>query len=223
MIKGVILDFNGTLYLDHDLNKKAWSDTFNSVKPTDFKVNYNDLNRNDSPNDYLLSSAIYRFFNIEANDEMINTLSNNKEKEYRELAIKLGRNKLIEGTEDLLNYLKDNNIPYCIASMAPRSNFDFYLEYLHLDRWFSYRNIIYDNGKYNDKNSQIIDAAKLIGLKPKDCLIIEDTPTNIDEAIKGLKANKFIYINTKNIEFTKKEILQEIKDYRELDYSIFNK
>ena len=223
MIKGVILDFNGTLYLDHDLNRKAWSDTFNSVRPTDFMVNYDELDRTNTPNDYLLSSAIYRFFNIEANDTMINTLSDNKEKEYRDLAIKLGRNKLIDGTEEFLNYLKNNNIPYCIASMAPRFNFDFYLDYLHLDRWFTYNNIIYDNGTYNDKNSQIIDAAKVLKLKPKDCLIIEDTPSNIEKAIKELKANKFIYINTKNEDYTSKEILQEIKDYKELDYSIFNK
>ena len=26
------------------------------------------------------------------------------------------------------SYLKNKKIPYCIASMAPRSNFDFYLD-----------------------------------------------------------------------------------------------
>lgn len=223
IIKGVILDFNGTLYLDHDLNRKAWEDAFNSLKTPFSNAQYDDLDRTNTPNDYLLSKAIYRFFNIEASNSQINEMSEKKEKEYRDLARQLNRDTLINGTDKFLDYLKDNNIPYCIASMAPKSNFDFYLDYLHLNKWFTYNNIVYDNGQYNDKNSQILDAAKILGVDPKDCLIIEDTPSNIDKAIIDLKANKFIYMNTRQIEYNTKEIIQEINDYTELDYCIFNK
>ena len=222
MIKGVIIDFNGTLYLDHDLNKKAWEDAFNSVRTKGSKAKYSDLSKENCPNDYLLSRAIFRFFNIEPTDIMINDLSDKKEIEYREMAIKQNRNKLIEGVEAFLDYLKENNIPFCIASMAPKSNFDFYLSYLHLDNWFNYNNIVYDNGSYPTKNKQIIEAAKRLNIDIEDCLILEDTPINIEMAINEIGAKKFIYVNTKGISYNAKEIIQEIKDYTELNYKIFN-
>ena len=221
MIKGVIFDFNGTLYLDHDINRIAWEGAFNSVKPKSSSAKYSDINRGYSPNDYLLCKVIYRHFNIEPTDQMIKDLSILKETEYKNLAIKRNMNKLVEGSEQLFRFLKEHNIPYCIASMAPKMNMDFYLDYLHLDKWFSYDNIVYDNGTYFEKNSQYKDAAKKMNLNVSDCLIIEDTPKNIVRAINGLHLNKFIYINTRNIEYIAKEILQEIKDYTEIDYKIF--
>ena len=222
MIKGVIIDFNGTLYLDHDLNRKSWEDAFNSVRPIGSNAKYDEVNRANTPNDYLVCKAIYNFFGIEHTNEMIANLSEAKEAEYKELALKFKRDKLMNGAEDFLNYLKNNNIPYCIASMAPKGNIDFYLDYLNLDRWFDYSNIVYDNGSYFEKNSQIIDAAKKMKVDLKDCLIIEDTSENIDLAIRHLGLKKFIYINTNRIEYKAKEIIQEINDFTELDYKIFN-
>lgn len=223
MIKGVIIDFNGTLYLDHDLNRKAWNDTFDEVKPKGSEAVYTDVRRDDLANDYMLCDAILRYFNLPVNDEIIHQMSERKEKEYRELAMSQNRNKLVNGTEEFLDYIKNNKIPYCIASMAPRSNFDFYLDYLKLNKWFTYDNIVYDNGDYTTKNQQLLDAAKRMNLDIKDCLIVEDTANNIKWAIEKLKAEKFIYINTKKVEYISKEILQVINDYTELDYSIFTK
>ena len=39
---------------------------------------------------------------------------------------------------------------------------------------------------------------------------------------KEEKDIKFIYINTRNKEYIAKEIIQEIKDFTEIDYKIFN-
>ena len=222
-IKGLILDFNGTLYLDHDLNYISWSNTFNRLKPKGETLEYKDFDKTGLVNDYLLVKGIFKLFNIEGNDEDIDRYSKEKELEYKKLAIENNKNELIKGTEELLDYIKDSNIPYCIASMAPIENFDFYLDYLHLDRWFTYNNIVYDNGKHMTKNSQIIEAAKRMNLDPKDCLLIEDNPDNIRLAIEELGMDKFIYINTKDIDYKSDKIIQEIKNYKELDYSIFNK
>lgn len=222
MIKGVILDFNGTMYQDHDLNHKAWGDTFYSVMPSGYDMSFEEFNENAPVNDYLYSQKIYKTFGIECNDKKINELSEKKEAEYRQLAIDDHRDKLTNGIEKFLDYLKEKDIPYCIASMAPKSNFDFYLDYLHLDRWFTYDNIVYDNGNYFSKNSQIVDAAKILNLNPKDCLLIEDSVKNIKLAIEELEMDKIVYINSKNKEYISKEILQELKDFENLDYSIFD-
>ena len=223
MIKGVIIDFNGTLYLDHDLNRRAWNETFDEVKPKGSTAVYTDVRRDELANDYMLCDAILKYFNLPVSDEIIHEMSEKKETLYRNYAIEQNRDKLVEGTEKFLDYLKNKKIPYCIASMAPRSNFDFYLDYLHLNKWFTYDNIVYDNGDYTNKNQQLLAAAKRMNIDVKDCLIIEDTANNIKWAIEKIKANKFIYINTKKVDFISKEILQVINDYNELDYSIFNK
>lgn len=225
IIKGVILDFNGTLYNDHDLNKKAWTDIFVSVSPESpllKNVKYEDLVHTVF-NDYQACKAIYKYFGIDATDKDINELSEKKEKEYRQLAMDLGRNELIKGIPLFLDYLKDNGIPYCIASMAPKSNFDFYLDYLHLDKWFDYKNIVYDDNSYPDKNSQVKEAARRLNLDPKDCLMVEDSPRNIKQAYTDLGIDKFIYVNSTNTDFEFDGILQEIKDFQNFDFQIFNK
>ena len=221
MIKGVIIDFNGTLYLDHDLNRKAWGKAFDSVKPEGSKATFGDLKREGRPNNYLVSKGIYNFFNIEPTEDMIRELADYKESLYQNLVVEVKRDKLVDGVEDFINYLKNHKIPYCIASMAPRTNFDFYFRYLHLGDYFTYDNIVYDDGHYFEKNSQIIDAAKRMGLEVKDCLIIEDTPENINLAIDKIHADKFIYLNSRDMDYHKKEILQEVKDYTKIDYKIF--
>lgn len=222
MIKGVILDFNGTMYQDHDLNHKSWGDTFYSVRPSNSNLSFEEFNENAPVNDYLYSKKIFDTFNIKCDDDMINELSEKKEIEYRQLAIDAHRSNLTKGIEKFLDFLKENNIPYCIASMAPKSNFDFYLDYLHLDKWFTYDNIVYDDGKYFSKNAQVVDAARILNLDPKDCLLIEDSPRNIKLAIEELGMRNVLYITSKKKEYISKEIIQELKDFENLDYSIFD-
>lgn len=223
MIKGVIIDFNGTLYLDHDLNRKSWSITFDSVKPKGSLEDFGVINRANRPNNYLVSKAILEHFNMEATEEAIHKLADFKEKTYQNLVVEVKRDKLVDGVGPFIKYLKEHNIPYCIASMAPKTNFDFYFRYLHLGDYFSYDNIVYDDGTYFNKNSQILDAAKRMNLDVKECLVIEDTPENIYLAIEKLGVDKFIYFNSRDMELPIKEVLQEIKDYTEVDYKIFNK
>ena len=222
MIKGVIIDFNGTLFLDHDLNRKAWGIAFDSVKPKGSNENFSVINRANRPNNYLVSKAILEHFNIEPTEEAIHKLADFKESAYQNAVVEVKRDSLVKGVPLFIKYLRDHGIPYCIASMAPKTNFDFYFRYLHLGDFFSYDNIVYDDGTYFNKNSQIIDAAKRMNLDVRDCLIVEDTPENINLAIEKLGTDKFIYFNSRNMEYSKKEILQEIKDYTEIDYKIFN-
>ena len=125
----------------------------------------------------------------------------------------------MKGTKDFLDYLKSNNIPFCIASMAPKMNFDFYLDYLGLNRWFTYNNIVYDSEKYNNKNEQYIEAAKRMNINIDECLLIEDSPKVIDRAINiGIK--HVIYLNSKLKSYKIDQIEQEIKDFNEFDYNI---
>lgn len=224
MIKAVIFDFNGTMYLDHDLNSITWQETFNSVKNREVNETWESLHTKNINliNDYHASKSIYEYFGYKPTLEMINELSEKKEKKYRDLARKLNRNRLMEGLDEVLNYLAINKIPYCIASMAPKSNFDFYLDYLKLNKWFSYKNIIYDDGRFNTKNEQIIAASKLMDVEPKDCLLIEDSLKNIKLAKEAFGMNNIIFMNTRGASPISKEIGIELKSYKDFDYSILS-
>lgn len=215
MIKGVIIDFNGTLYRDHDLNYEAWKQTFDSVKPKESNESYDIFQENIETltKDYEYSEAILRLFNKPTNIEKIIELSESKESLYREMAKSQNRNKLMEGATTFLQYLKDNNIPYCIASMAPLSNFKFYLDYLNLKEYFTLDNIVYDSIEYRNKNDQYTEAAKRMNVDLSECLLIEDSPKVI---MRSLSTNikNIIYLNSKNKKFNIKEIKQEIQDFR---------
>lgn len=219
---GIILDFNGTLYLDHDLNDYAWSKAFNSVKNNDSSLTFIEFFNNNIETltkDYDFSDAILKLFNKDNNIENIKQLSLYKEETYINLAKELNRKELLKGAYTFLNYLKDNNIPYCIASMAPKMNFDFYLDYLKLNKWFDYSNIVYDSDEYNNKNDQYIEAAKRMNVDIKDCILIEDSPKVIDRSL-NIGINKIIYMNTKKKDYHIKEIIQEVKDFDEIDVNL---
>lgn len=224
MIKGVIIDFNGTLYRDHDLNYEAWKQTFDSVKPKESNESYDIFQENIETltKDYEYSEAILRLFNKPTNIEKIIEISESKESLYREMAKSQNRNKLMEGATTFLQYLKDNNIPYCIASMAPLSNFKFYLDYLNLKEYFTLDNIVYDSIEYRNKNDQYTEAAKRMNIDLSECLLIEDSPKVITRSL-STNIKNIIYLNSKNKKFNIKEIKQEIQDFREFDYSILKK
>ena len=216
MIKAIIIDFNGTLFLDHDLNDYAWGKAFDSVRNKEisfkefFETNIETLTK-----DYDFAKRILETFNKDSSLDSIKKLSEYKENTYINEVVRQNRNKLINGAPAFLDYLKNINIPYCIASMAPRMNFDFYLEYLNLKKWFNYDNIVYDSKEYSNKNEQYLEAAKRMNVDISECLLIEDSPKVINRAL-DTGINNIIYMNTKNKPFHIKEIIQEVKDYTNL-------
>ena len=224
MIKGIILDFNGTLYRDHDLNDRAWMETFYSVAGKDNKEKYEnfDISTEVLTKDYDYSKTILEKFNKDASDESIYKLSKYKEDLYQKYAKEEKRTELLEGAPDFLDYLKKNNTPYCIASMAPIWNFNFYFEYLDLGKWFTFDNIVYDTVDYPDKNTMYIEATRRMNINIEDALLFEDSPKVIKKApASGIK--KIVYLNSKHKEYKIPEIIQEINDFRDFDYRILEK
>lgn len=225
MIKAVILDFNGTLYLDHDLNDYAWGKAFDSVKSNDSTMTFNEFfeeNIEILTKDYDFSKAILETFNKDSSKENIEALSKYKENTYIAEAKRQNRTELMKGAPKFLDYLKENNIKYCIASMAPKMNFDFYLDYLDLKKWFDFDNIVYDYEAYRNKNDQFLEAIKRMNVNIDECLLIEDSPKVIQRSL-NIGMNNIVYMNSKNKGFNIKEIIQEIKDFDEFNLEIFKK
>ena len=149
--------------------------------------------------------------------EEVDELAQQKESVYRDLCKSdPDKFKLAPGVENFLNYLKENKIPFTIATASEINNVTFFIREFQLDRWFDTDKIVYDDGTFKGKPEPDIYllAADRLGIEPKDCVVFED-------AISGVKSAKNAGISTiivvvpygrKNL-FEKVEVSEIINDF----------
>lgn len=182
--KGIIFDFNGTLFWDTDKQKGAWqvmAEKLRGTAVTDHEMATFILGRpNKVTIEYMVGHALP--------DEQIAALVDEKETVYRELCrLDAANTVLAPGALDLLNYLKAQQIPCNIATGSEISNVDFYYEVFHLERWVPYDTIVYDDGLLPGKPFPeiYIKAAEKIGLLPQDCIVFEDADSGVEAAYRA--------------------------------------
>lgn len=178
---GMIFDFNGVLWWDNHLQEQAWSqfaEQFNGISFTSEEMAFQVHGRNNRHTLEFLAGT-----NLD--DERLKQLSVQKEMIYRDLCLAQGDDfKLSPGATDLLEDLVANGIARAIATASGKDNLDFFVEYLHLDRWFEIENIVYDDGSRPGKPAADIylQAAEILGLNPGDCVVVEDSLSGIQAA-----------------------------------------
>lgn len=123
------------------------------------------------------------------------------------------------GAEEFLNYLKENNIPINLCTASLKVNVDFYYDLLHLEKWFDKDLIAYDDGSFENKVEMYKAAAERIGVDIKDCFVIEDSLSSIDQAIIAGCKNIIAIKKTDTPDYP--EIKQVINDFTKIDYSLF--
>ena len=191
-MKSVIFDFNGTLFFDTCFHEEAWSKIYKELKETDQELN----------------TAI---FSGQNNDELIQFLapdltkkerqevSVRKEALYRDLC-KRNPEKvhLTAGAEELFSELKEQKIPFALATASIIDNVDFYFSTFHLNRWFEREMCVYDDGAYANKGEMHLEAARRLGTAFSECIVIEDSVGSIRYA-KENGAGKVIGIGSNPI------------------------
>ena len=180
-IKGLLFDFNGTLFFDSDIQLDAFRRCYvryGLVAPDDDYIVKNIFGM---PN-----SAIFKtYFFADATDEQIEDFIRFKEKTYISLCREQkDRLHLCEGAPEMLDYLVEHGIPVCIATGSERENVEFYFECLGLERWFTYDTIVYTDGSFRGKpHPDIYElAAKRIGLDTAECAVFEDGSSGMRSA-----------------------------------------
>lgn len=218
MKKAVCFDFNGTLYLDHDINHMAWKQIIEEIAGN--KIDFEEYYATGKQYmNYQIVTQVYQLINEPVIEEKVQYYADKKEVIYRKLCTDLQRNKMLNGAEDVLNYLKNNNIPVILCTSSIKSNVDFYYSNLKLDRWFDSNQTVYDTGEYSGKVDMYLECAKRLNVDIKDCVIFEDSPKSIKEAVETGCPN--IVIIKRNDSPNYPSIKQVIEDYSKLDYSIF--
>lgn len=172
-MKGIIFDFNGTMFQDSHLHEEAW--IFMIHKYAKGELSDEDILKNIHGR---TNNEILNFFisNSLSNDK-IAALSYEKEAYYRELC-KANEDALIltDGLEQTLDNIVKHEIPMTIATATVKENVDFYFDVFKLNRWFDIDKVIYDNGSFPGKPQPdiFLHAAKILDLQPNECLVIED-------------------------------------------------
>ena len=159
-MKGIIFDFNGTMFQDSHLHEAAW---VHMVKK-------------------------YSKGELTEHDISVNLHGRTKEAYYRELCLERPEElKLTNGLTDVLDTLKENNIPRTIATATVKENLDFYFDIFKLGNWFDINKVVYDNGTFPGKPAPdiFLIASSKLGLDPSECLVVEDAFSGIKAARKA--------------------------------------
>jgi HAD superfamily hydrolase (TIGR01509 family) len=177
-VKGIIFDFNGTLFWDGEIQENAWR-TFASnlagreITDEEFKLHFHGRTNKDTL-EYITGKTLTQ--------EEVDKLAQGKEEIYRELCKKdPTKFVLAPGVEKFLDHLKSKNVPFTIATASEINNVTFFIEELKLDRWFDKTKIVYDDGTFKGKPEPDIylKAASAIGISPTDCIVFEDAKSGV--------------------------------------------
>jgi len=183
-MKAIIFDFNGTMFQDSHLHEQAW---FHMVKKYSTKSISNEdilINIHGRTNKEILTY----FVSKDLTKDEISRMSYEKEAYYRELCLKNKHElKLTTGLIDVLNHLRESEIPITIATATVKENVEFYFEAFQLKKWFDFEKVTYDDGTFPGKPEPdiFIIAARKLGFSPSECLVIEDAYSGLTAAKKA--------------------------------------
>ena len=182
-IKGIIYDFNGTMFFDGDFQNQAWSKFFleeynRKVNKEEFDLYIHGVNSIDTFKYFLGKGLTF--------DEA-KELEEEKEIIYRDLCLKNKEFKLADGLEEFLNFVKRKGLKQNIATASAFKNTKFFFDNLNLYRWFDLSKTAYNNGKIKSKPDPeiFIIADSNLGLNLSVCIVFEDSRNGIIAAKSG--------------------------------------
>ena len=177
--KGVIFDFNGTLFFDNDKHILAWGEISKMLRGRGITEEELLEHFNGVPNQKIITYLLGR----EGIAEEIETYSRLKEEFYRRFCLEdKEKFHLVEGAVEFFNDLKEKEIPFTIASASIKTNIDFFVKEFGLAKWINPEDIVYDDGSYENKVTMFQDAAKKLRVDIKECMIVEDSVSGIYSA-----------------------------------------
>ena len=222
-MKGIIFDFNGTLYWDSQLHYDAWLEFSKIIRGVSFTKEEMRDNMFGHTNEDIIEYAIGK----KPTKEMVEKYAKEKEALYRKRCLEKPEEfKLADGATELLDFLKEKNIPRTIATMSEWDNVEFYIKEFKLGKWFDLDKIVYSDGTIPGKPAPdiFLIAADKIGIAPKDCVVIEDAIAGINSAKNAGIGKIYAMDSLEPIEFYKNidGLSGILKNFHEFDRTIFD-
>jgi beta-phosphoglucomutase len=197
-IKGIIFDFNGTMFQDSDLHEAAWVKMIKHYAQGSISEAEILKDVHGRTNDEI----IRRFIAADLPVEEVAALGAEKEAYYRKLCLRdKQRLALTAGLPHFLNQLKMIKMPITIATATTKENVDFYFEQFHLGQWFQYAQVVYDDGTFPGKPAPdiFIKAANILEIPRDVCLVFEDSYSGLTAASKAGIGTLIAVDNTGNL------------------------
>lgn len=215
-LKGVVFDFNGTLFWDTHLHNQAW-DIFLSKEG----IRLSDGEKNEKIHGRNNKDIFNIVFPKQLSGEELIKLSEEKEKIYQALCLQTEM-KLAPGAEEFLKFLASAKIPRTIATASTIENVDFYFEHLKLDIYFDYAKVVFNDGNILSKPSPeiFLKAINNLEITAKEILLFEDSIAGV-QAAKNAGVGKIIIVDSHDEDLSKWNY-RKIKNFSEVDRNIFN-
>ena len=194
--RGILFDFNGTLFFDSPKHKEAWQIFLPEklgIDITEEEVRKNCLGQSNT-------EILTRYFGADLTREEIDRLADEKESLYRSLCKKDDKTfHLVKGAEAYFDHVKELGIPFTIATGSEIGNVRFYFEEFGIGRWFDFDKVVLDDGIIPGKPAPdlYLRAAEKLGLSASDCLIFEDSRSGV-QAARNAKAHAIVQLLEKD-------------------------
>ena len=181
LFTGIIFDFNGVMWWDAALIEQGWQRSALQLRGREFtpeEMTQIVHGRNNGGTlEYLVGHPL--------GGGEIRRMIDERETYYRNLCLEQGEAfRLSPGAVELLEYLCAREIPHTIATASEKTNVDFFVRRLHLERWFDPEKIIFDDLARPGKPAPdcYLEAAAVIQLDPSRCVVVEDSLSGIRAA-----------------------------------------
>lgn len=212
--KALLFDLNGTMIDDMEYHNKAWFTILNDV--LNANITYSDVKKQMyGKNDELLQRI---FGNGYFSQTQMDEISIKKEEIYQKAY--LPDLRLIKGLDEVLKRTESSGILMAIGSAAIPFNIDFVLDGLDIRSYF--KAIVSANDVETSKPNPetFLKGAEILGIKPEDCLVLEDAPKGVEAALNA--GMPCIVLSTAHTakEFEKySNVLKVVSDYTDPIFS----
>ena len=181
LLRGAIFDWDGVIVDSSDLHLKSWEALANELKlplPNDhFEKGFGKRNE----------TIIPQILGWSKDPAQINHWGKRKEEIYRELGNKDGI-KLAPGSKDFLKQIPSSTFRCSIGTSTERKNVELAISQHNLSKYFLGAACSEDVSRGKPDPEVFLEAAKILSITPKNCVVFEDSPHGIEAAKRaGMK------------------------------------
>jgi len=175
----VLWDMDGVLVDTTQIHYQAWNQV---LEPYHISFNFDRFIASFGMNNQAVITDLFG----SPTDEFIEHLANKKEMTFR--ALVPGNVVLLPGVGKWLKRFQDWGFPQAIVSSAPSENVDTIVDAMNIRGYF--KALVSATGLPSKPHPAIfLKAARLVGVPPKDCLVVEDAPQGVQGARRaGMKS-----------------------------------
>ena len=179
--QGIVFDLNGVLWWDGRLQEDAWRQFSLALRGKALSKQEMAVHVHGRCNRHTLEYLLGR----PVGGLELDNLIERKETVYRGMCLDQGDGfRLSPGAAELLDFLVCARVPRTVATASGKTNVDFFIRHLALDRWFDPARIVFDDGTLPGKPAPdvYLQAAKNLRLDPGTCVAVEDSSSGLESA-----------------------------------------